>query len=160
GRDLFVFGDVDGTGEEVRLQHPIGVAWGAGAVWIADTYNSKLKRLDPKTGRVTTVAGGAARDQVFEPAGLAGRGSERIVADTHHDRLASFAVGGGAGHALAIAGLVAPTPGVAVAAATEDDASTFPALDLGQVTVAPGGATVHVRWSLPDGTAINRDAPF
>lgn len=160
GRDLFVFGDVDGTGEEVRLQHPIGVAWGAGAVWIADTYNSKLKRLDPKTGRVKTVAGGAARDQLFEPAGVAVRGNEVIVADTHHDRLTSFAVAGGAGRALAIAGLVAPTPGVAVAAATEGDVSSFPALDLGQVAVAPGGATVHVRWSLVDGTAINQDAPF
>ena len=159
GRDLFVFGDVDGTGEEVRLQHPIGVAWGAGAVWIADTYNSKLKRLDPKIGRVTTVAGGAARDQLFEPAGVAVRGNEVIVADTHHDRLASFAVAGGAGRALAISGLVAPTPGIAVAVATEDDGPTIPALDLGQVAVAPG-ATVHVRWSLPDGTAINQDAPF
>jgi hypothetical protein len=33
-------------------------------------------------------------------------------------------------------------------------------LDLGAVELAPGAATVHVRWTLPAGTAINDDAPF
>ena len=49
GGDLFEFGDVDGSGDEVRLQHPLGVAFAYGdKLLIADTYNHKIKQLDPK----------------------------------------------------------------------------------------------------------------
>ncbi|HEY4241465.1 MAG TPA: thioredoxin-like domain-containing protein [Kofleriaceae bacterium] len=150
GEDLFVFGDVDGTGDTVRLQHPIGIAWGNGALWIADTYNSKLKRLDPKTRTVKTVAGG-----FLEPAGVTVRGDDVIVADTHHDRIVD-----GKGRAITLAGLAAPTPGIAVAAPQDQDLATFEPLDLGVVALAPGAGTVHVHWDVPDGTAINEDAPF
>ena len=51
GRGLFDFGDVDGVAGQARLQHPLGVAAttedGAPLVYVADTYNDKLKRLDP-----------------------------------------------------------------------------------------------------------------
>ncbi|MEZ6071614.1 MAG: hypothetical protein R3C10_15455 [Pirellulales bacterium] len=43
---LFIFGDVDGSGDEVRLQHPLGVAWYEGVLYVADTYNSKIKAVD------------------------------------------------------------------------------------------------------------------
>src|SRR5436305_11166088 len=35
-----------------------GVAFHGGRLWVADTYNGKLKVLDPKTLEVTTVLGG------------------------------------------------------------------------------------------------------
>ena len=57
GGDLFEFGDKDGSGDAVRLQHPLGVAAGDGRVFIADTYNHKIKMLDPRTRRVRTLAG-------------------------------------------------------------------------------------------------------
>jgi DNA-binding beta-propeller fold protein YncE len=57
GGDLFTFGDVDGIGDAARLQHPLSVAVHDGHVFIADTYNHKIKRLDPRTGKVETVAG-------------------------------------------------------------------------------------------------------
>lgn len=43
-QDLFAFGDVDGKGREVRLQHPMGVAWARanGSVYVADSYNHKV----------------------------------------------------------------------------------------------------------------------
>jgi NHL repeat len=51
GGDLFEFGDVDASGDAVRLQHPLGVAaFPDGRVAIADTYNHKIKVLDPQTG--------------------------------------------------------------------------------------------------------------
>ncbi|CAL8110199.1 unnamed protein product [Orchesella dallaii] len=46
--DLFAFGDVDGKGVTAKLQHPMGVCCGTNAseIFIADTYNHKIKRID------------------------------------------------------------------------------------------------------------------
>src|SRR2546423_2581515 len=57
GQGLFEFGDVDGTGAVVRLQHPLGLAWADGVLYIADSYNHKVKRLFPQTGRIETFLG-------------------------------------------------------------------------------------------------------
>ena len=57
GTGLFAFGDRDGIGKEAVLQHPQDVASAPGAVYIADTYNHKIKRMDLSTLRVTTIAG-------------------------------------------------------------------------------------------------------
>ncbi len=57
GTGLFVFGDSDGVGEAARLQHALGVcAWGDD-VYVADTYNNRIKKIDKTTGEVSTVAG-------------------------------------------------------------------------------------------------------
>lgn len=79
GTGLFDFGDVDGAGDAVRLQHPLGVSVGPDAVFVADTYNGKIKRLDPATRSVTTVA-----DGFDEPGGLDVAGHHAYVADTNH----------------------------------------------------------------------------
>ncbi|KAG5529242.1 hypothetical protein RHGRI_029814 [Rhododendron griersonianum] len=57
--NLFKFGDHDGAGSKVLLQHPLGVLCGKdGQIYIADSYNHKIKKLDPATSkRVYTVAG-------------------------------------------------------------------------------------------------------
>ena len=49
GLDLFVFGDVDGSEHNVRLQHPIGITFEDGVIYIADTYNHKIKKILPMT---------------------------------------------------------------------------------------------------------------
>lgn len=87
GHGLFVFGDKDGPGDKARLQHPVGLAYGGGALWVADTYNSKVKRIDPTTGATKTIVGGADHAQLFEPAGLAFDGGRILVADTNRDRI-------------------------------------------------------------------------
>ena len=51
GMGLFAFGDIDGAGAQVRLQHCLGLAFGHGKLFIADTYNNKVKVCDPKTLR-------------------------------------------------------------------------------------------------------------
>lgn len=93
GQGLFVFGDVDGVGEEVRLQHPLGVAWKDGLLYVADSYNHKIKQLDPRTRAATTLLGsGQAGDrdgvgsaaQFREPAGVSVGGSQLYVADTNN----------------------------------------------------------------------------
>src|SRR5262249_14375322 len=67
GRGLFGFGDQDGPGSveepgdekmEGRLQHALGVAHHDGKLYIADTYNSKIRVFDLKTGTLGTFVGG------------------------------------------------------------------------------------------------------
>lgn len=97
GRGLFEFGDIDAAGDSVRLQHPLGVAAamenGKPAVYIADSYNDKIKRLDPETRAVTTIAGGNGHGLVdgplldaefWEPGGLSLAGRTLYVADTNN----------------------------------------------------------------------------
>jgi thiol-disulfide isomerase/thioredoxin len=93
GGDLFEFGDVDGEGDAVRLQHPLGLAMHDGRVVIADTYNHKIKLLDPSTGKVWTLAGtgkpghtdGKGRKaQFYEPGGVSVAGDSIFVADTNN----------------------------------------------------------------------------
>ena len=43
GVGLFDFGDVDGVGDAVRLQHPLGREYYDGLLYVADTYNSRIQ---------------------------------------------------------------------------------------------------------------------
>ncbi|WP_406477865.1 NHL domain-containing thioredoxin family protein [Streptomyces platensis] len=57
GTGLFDFGHRDGAADQALLQHPLGVtALPDGSVAIADTYNHALRRFDPASGEVTTLA--------------------------------------------------------------------------------------------------------
>ncbi len=100
GRGLFDFGDIDGTGDMVRLQHPLGLAAtqedGRPMLYIADSYNHRIKRLDALDRTVTTIAGNgeaALRDgdlataSFWEPSGLAVDGARIYVADTNNHAL-------------------------------------------------------------------------
>lgn len=59
GAGLFDFGFRDGDAAEARLQHPLGVAvLPDGSVAIADTYNGAVRRYDPATKTVSTLARG------------------------------------------------------------------------------------------------------
>ncbi|MFY1635250.1 NHL domain-containing thioredoxin family protein [Solwaraspora sp. WMMB335] len=61
GQGLFDFGQVDGPASRALLQHPLGVcALVDGSVLVADTYNGALRRYDPVTDELTTVADGLA----------------------------------------------------------------------------------------------------
>jgi thiol-disulfide isomerase/thioredoxin len=92
GQGLFEFGDVDGDGEEVRLQHALGVAFHEGLLYVADTYNSKIKVLDPETRSCKTFVGGEkdgwlAGPLLSEPGGLSIAGGKIYVADTNAHRI-------------------------------------------------------------------------
>ncbi|HSQ57411.1 MAG TPA: thioredoxin-like domain-containing protein [Gemmata sp.] len=101
GRGLFVFGDRDGPGRvanesqrmttEALLQHCVGVAYHDGKLYVADTYNSKIKTIDLTTGMVTTFLGGPAKQGeepvLNEPTGLTFAGDTMYVADTNAHRI-------------------------------------------------------------------------
>lgn len=59
GAGLFDFGFRDGAADQARLQHPLGVTvLPDGSVAIADTYNGAVRRYDPATATVSTLARG------------------------------------------------------------------------------------------------------
>ncbi len=115
---LFTFGDVDGSGLAVRLQHPLGVAYHKGKLYVADTYNNKIKMIDPKRRSTTTVAGsGEAGEsdepaQFDEPAGIAATAGRLYVADTNNHRIRVVDLSDGYKvSTLTITGLTPPAPG-------------------------------------------------
>ncbi|GAA3704006.1 redoxin domain-containing protein [Zhihengliuella alba] len=61
GEGLFDFGFRDGDAAAARLQHPLGVTvLPDGSVAVADTYNGAVRRYDPVTRTVSTLARGLA----------------------------------------------------------------------------------------------------
>jgi thiol-disulfide isomerase/thioredoxin len=93
GGDLFDFGDVDGVGDQVRLQHPLGIVWIDGRLFVADTYNHRIKVMTPADRRVRAFAGdgqpgyldGAPEQaRFYEPGGLAATSTDLYVADTNN----------------------------------------------------------------------------
>lgn len=106
GEGLFDFGDIDGDAPTARLQHPLGVAVdrATGLLYVADTYNNKIKRIDPARRVIETWLGsGEAGHQdgvgqetrFFEPAGLSVTAGALYIADTnnHVVRRADLATG-------------------------------------------------------------------
>ena len=103
GFDLFVFGDVDGTGNSVRLQHAQGICFHDGVLYVADTYNNKIKRVFPQTRSVITLLGtgepgyrdGEGSQALFhEPSGVSIAVGKLYIADTnnHAIRVADLAI--------------------------------------------------------------------
>ncbi|MBN2024795.1 MAG: redoxin domain-containing protein [Pirellulales bacterium] len=86
---LFTFGDVDGAPGQARLQHPLGIALAGGRLFVADTYNNKIKEVDLATGAVRTLVltGEAATDPLDEPSGLSALSDKLYVADTNRHRV-------------------------------------------------------------------------
>lgn len=91
GTGLFDFGDQDGIGDEALLQHPQGLAWHGGQLYVADTYNNKIKAVDPVSRVVRTFVGSGeaglrdgADPLFFEPGGIAASDGRLYVADTNN----------------------------------------------------------------------------
>lgn len=97
GRGLFEFGDVDGKGDNVRLQHPIGIVYNPAdkLLYVADTYNNKIKIVNPETRETVTYSGtgkagsrdGVADAQFNEPNGLTVLNGKFYVTDTNNNLL-------------------------------------------------------------------------
>jgi DNA-binding beta-propeller fold protein YncE len=114
GKGLFDFSDVDGTGDDVRLQHCLGLAYGDGKLFIADTYNNKIKVCDPKTRTVKTFSGsGEPGDsdkppRFYQPGGLSVSGTNLYVADTNNHKVRVIDLKTGDVKTLTLAGLTPP----------------------------------------------------
>ena len=89
GQGLFEFGFRDGPAAEALLQHPLGVTvLPDGSVAVCDTYNGAVRRFDPATDEVTTLASGLA-----EPSGAYVDGAELVVVESVAHRLTRVPLG-------------------------------------------------------------------
>ncbi|GAA5029902.1 redoxin domain-containing protein [Terrabacter aeriphilus] len=94
GTGLFDFGHRDGDAAQALLQHPLGVTvLPDGSVAISDTYNGAVRRYDPSTGQVSTLAQGLAEpsDAVVEPDPVTGE-TRLVVVESAAHRLTRVAL--------------------------------------------------------------------
>lgn len=93
GGDLFEFGDRDGRGDGARFQHPLGITTARGRLFVADTYNHRIRSVTPDRGDVRVFAGlGEEGDsdgpapvaRFHEPGGLSATADALFVADTNN----------------------------------------------------------------------------
>jgi hypothetical protein len=160
GEGLFDFGDVDGTYPAARLQHPLGVAAWRGKVLVADSYNHRIKVVEPGSRTVASRLGdgkpgaddGRGGPRFSEPGGLAVAGDELLVADTNNHRVIWADLAGGAWREVAIEGLEPPARGDAEPEAGEEAPPATLRRD--------GGVTLAVDGGLPADAHPNPEAPL
>ncbi len=176
GTGLFDFGDRDGVGDEVLLQHPLGITVAPdGYLYIADTYNNKIKRIDPETRESVSFLGTGDEGfadgetaQFYEPGGIDYADGKLYIADTNN-------------HAIRVVDLADKTVTTVAfpnaerliaindpAGAANDFDSTFGASPLMQEdaiamppqTVRAGEGTIRIHANMPEGYKLNGQAPF
>lgn len=154
GGDLFDFGDIDGEGRGARLQHPLGVVYHQGSLYIADTYNNKIKRYDLATGRIETFLGdGTAgmrdgdRPTFDEPGGVSVAGGKLYIADTNNRAIRIADLETRRVQTLLIRGLERMRPPTALL--RPDEVTTEPQ------TVQPGKVDLVLNLALPEGYKLN-----
>ncbi len=172
GGRLFVFGDRDGQGllqpkepgnpEEVAgplLQHPLDVAVHNGTVFIADSYNHKIKKLDVAKREVKTIVGtgkagaGLSPAQLSEPAGVSATKGKLFIADTNNHRVCVVDLKSNTMTELKIDGLQ-PPPAPKEVEATGDSKGV---IDVATQSLAAGDKlTFEVRLKLPEGYKLNK----
>ncbi len=161
GQSLFAFGDVDGTSKESRLQHPLDVLAAGDSVFVADTYNHKIKKVSE--GAVTTFIGngksgnGLTPVQLSEPSGMSIAKGNLYVADTNNHRVLVVNLKSGAANELKINGLQPPAPAPELATAIDDPKgpNELPV----QNVVAGEPLAFEVGFKLPKGFKLNKQAP-
>ncbi len=165
GGDLFDFGDVDGTGDDVRLQHPLGLARWNGSLLIADTYNHRIKLLDPGARAVRHFVGSGkpgqsdgARASFYEPGGLSVAGNNLYVADTNNHAIRVVDLKTKETKTLQIRGLQPPASNQA-SASNADVAPNAEEIRLAPQKLRAGDATLLINVGLPVGYHLNPTAP-
>jgi thiol-disulfide isomerase/thioredoxin len=100
GTGLFDFGDRDGPFARALLQHVLGIlVYQPDQLFIADTYNHKLKAVDLKHKTVTSLVGTDGPGvydqqqgliQLNEPGGLSRLGDQILITDTNNQRIIRY----------------------------------------------------------------------
>lgn len=167
GGDLFDFGDVDATGDDVRLQHPLGVTALNGKILIADTYNHKIKELDPESKSVKTLFGTGKPGQTdgtasafYEPGGLSVANDKIYIADTNNHAVRVVDLKTRTTTTLNIKGLQPPAVATAAMADTAEAGPNSDEIKLSLQTLrSESDGAILVAVELPAGYHLNPAAP-
>ncbi|RPI15901.1 MAG: hypothetical protein EHM58_13015 [Ignavibacteriae bacterium] len=163
GLGLFVFGDVNGKGETVRLQHPIGVVYNPAdnLLYAADTYNNKIKVINPVTKESNTYSGtGVAGNrngtdgQFNEPNGLAILNGKLYITDTNNNLLRVIDMA-----TKEVKTVKIKNPDKLMANIKQDVKKKIQnAVKLEPVMLKSGDVKLRFNFKLPEGYHINPDA--
>ena len=164
GQGLFDFGDKDGKYPEARLQHPIGVTYYDGFVYVADTYNHKIKKIDPEKKEVHTLIGTgergnkdgqASRAELDEPNGLVFAGGKLYIADTDNHLIKTYDPATDMVSTLTITGL-----GEYASGESNGDSFQGELKKYSPVEITPAVKNLDIQIELPRGMKFNNKAPF
>jgi hypothetical protein len=159
-QNLFDFGDVDGPASVSRLQHPLGLAYypADNLMFVADTYNSKIKVIDLAAADVATYLGDTQgwadglEPRFYEPGGLSLLGDTLYVADTNNHSIRIVDLSSGNTTTLVLSGIerFAPAPN------DVEYQGTIVRLDPQSIASGPGALRLDI--TLPPGHKVNEQA--
>jgi thiol-disulfide isomerase/thioredoxin len=170
GGDLFQFGDKDGSGDNVRLQHPLGITFYEGKIYLADTYNHKIKVIDPnlrtcktllgthEPGHVDGVMGAEPEPRFYEPSGLAFLNGKLCIADTNN-----HAIRGADVHTREVKTLTLKPQAVDIGMTLHVDHLVTigtPVIRLPEERLAPSANHLILKMVLPADTEFNTGSPL
>ena len=161
GRDLFSFGDSDGPASEARFQHPQGIALDMQKqqLFVADTYNSKIKLIDLAAAQVRTLFGSTPgwRDGMQplfnEPGGISLATGRLFVADTNNHAVRIIDLATRSTHTLVLKGIERFTP------KADQEAYQGTRIMMPEARIAPGEGILRLNIELPEGYKVNQQAP-
>ncbi len=161
GSDLFDYGDIDGDLKIARLQHALGTAWKDGQLYVADTYNSKIKVIDPVRRITTGVSGSAPRGAqdgklrkagFNEPGGLTFLNGKLYVADTNNHKIRVIDLANDSVSTLTLKEKSPPRE-------TEERKFRGKTIRLAEARAAPGNVELQVDIRLPPDQKFTKNAP-
>ena len=166
GEGLFEFGDNDGKGGSVRLQHPLGVVYANGKLYVADTYNHKIKELEIAQRESRTYAGSGERGakdgargsksqlaQFNEPGGISATSKALFIADTNNHLIRRIDFDSGKVSTVELKGLEKLTM-------TMVRKFRGRTIEVEKQAIAPGKGSITLSFTLPAGYKYNTGAPF
>jgi hypothetical protein len=139
------------------LQHPLAVVSDGELLYVADTYNSKIKRIDPASSEVTTWLGeehgwrDGGEPLFYEPGGLDLVDGVLYIADTNNHAIRMADLNSGVTSTLVLSGIEAFMP------VADDYQGTILTLD--PAMVAGGAGMLRIDVLTPEGYKFNDLAP-
>src|SRR6185369_7553269 len=160
GEDLFEFGDRDGKGSQVRLQ--LGIVYHDGRLFVADTYNNKIKVVSPTERSAETFLGTGEsgmrdgdRATFNEPAGVSVAFDRLYIADTNNHSIRVADLKTRRVETLQIKGLEK----LKKLKRQSSNGFAGEVIEIPSQTIEPGDATLTLRLELPSGYKLNVEAP-
>ena len=163
GSGLFDFGDKDGYLKDAQLQHPLGIATSGQKVFIADTYNNKIKVIDKESKTIITLAGsgadgwkdGIATNAAFnEPGGVALLNGWLYIADTNNHLIRRINIQTGETRTLSLSNIDVLNMENFIEPIDKEEVKT-----LSKIMIPGSGSKLTVNIKLPGGYKFTEGAP-